>query len=118
MPSFDSILSIVLSTMNHMVVGFSNEAMKGQAQAQAQGSGKAGAGTGGAGDYLSDSALLCYCRFHHLLLTLNDVIPGLGAHASAHVERFVSEPACRLKASTPNLGNLSMGNTKPEEDQT
>ena len=60
----------------------------------------------GASFGLSDSALLCYCRCHHLLLFLADAMPGLKTYASQHVERFVTDPTARRKYTTPNLGEF------------
>ena len=60
----------------------------------------------GASFGLSDSALLCYCRCHHLLLFLADAMPGLKSYASQHVERFVTDPTARRKYTTPNLGEF------------
>lgn len=85
LPPFSSgaALRVISAVMNSMVVEFASRAEEGS---------------------LSDSSLLGFSRFHHMLLFLSQEFPDIRATANATVEDFVSHRISRSKVVTKDLG--------------
>jgi hypothetical protein len=85
LPPFSSgaALRVISAVMNGMVVEFASRAEDGQ---------------------LSDSSLLGFSRFHHMLLFLSQEYPEIRATANATVEDFVARRISRNKVVTKDLG--------------
>ena len=78
-------LRVISAVMNGMVVEFASQAEEGK---------------------LSDSALVGFSRFHHMLLYLALEFPSIRDEANFRVEEFVNHSISRNKVVTKDLGRL------------